>query len=222
MKFGGRGLWDRYIPTWGPSAGGSRAGGIWGHLPTVAHGAGSPGWYGASLHVGVQHPDMVCDTGVLLLRTSVGGYQGHEDQHRAPHPPSPVVPRPFMLQEEARHTAIKNITSVLFGICYSARVTGYKYILQRASSPSALRGAGAGAGCGAVVVLAPGSRASRAIDALAPGSRASRHRCVTAASTGSVCQPDRLAQGQDMVSPQGPVPFSCLPRPQVLVLTLGG
>lgn len=127
-----------------------------------------------------------------------------------------------MLQEEARHTAIKNITSVLFGICYSARVTGYKYILQRASSPSALREVGAGAGCRAVVVLAPGSRASRAIDALAPGSRASRHRCVTAASTGSVCQPDRLAQGRDMVSPKGPVPFSCLPRPQVLLLTMGG
>lgn len=198
---------------------GQQGWGMWGHLPTVALGVGSPGCYGASLHVcctggsstltwwgDTRSPCCLCRVGARDMKT----------------PPSPGVPGPCTLQEEARHAAIKNITSVLFGICYSARVTGYKYILQRASSPSALRGGGAGAGCGADVVLAPGSRASRAIDALAPGSRASRHRCVTAASTGSVCQPDRLAQGQDTVSPQGPVPFSCLPRPQVLVLTLAG
>lgn len=46
------GLWDRCIPTWGPSAGGSRAGGCGDTPCTVALGVGSPGWYGASWHRG--------------------------------------------------------------------------------------------------------------------------------------------------------------------------
>lgn len=214
------------VPVLGGRPGSAR--GMRGPPHAVAPSVGNPGSRGAGLHAcgtggpapqpgGVIPGSSCCLCGVPGTWGPSGpsaSRHGHGQGGSEPAqgtPPSLGAPNPCVLQEEARHTTIKNITSVLFGICYSARVTGYKYILQRASSPSAMPGAGAGARAGC-----------RAGGVLAPGSRASRHRCVTAASVGSVCQPDRLAQGQGMVSPQGPVPSSCLPRPWVPAPTVGG
>lgn len=76
------------IPTWGPSAGGSRAGGMWGHTPTVALGVGSPRWYGASLLHWESSTLTWWDGTRVLLLPLWGGCQVHEDQARAPHQPS--------------------------------------------------------------------------------------------------------------------------------------
>lgn len=82
--------------------------------------------------------------------------------HPTPPPGLDRASAPCTLQGEARHTAIKNITSVLFGICYSARVTGYKYILQRASSPLSRGGLRGRAGPGGTGASRPPARAASA------------------------------------------------------------
>lgn len=103
-------------------------------------------WLACMLCLGSSTPTRWGDTGVLplpLWGRCQGQTQGpsRPSASRCGHGrggsepaqgtlPSLGAPGPCMLQEEARHTAIKNITSGLFGICYSVWVTGYKYILQ--------------------------------------------------------------------------------------------
>lgn len=108
-------------------------------------------------------------------------------------------PLPLARSKERRDTPLlKIITSVLFGICYSARVTGYKYILQRASSPPSRGGLRGHAGPGGTGASRPPARAASA-------SRTGSHRARDGGPT----------RTQEMSPAARPVPSSCFPTPKV-------
>ncbi|XP_051485983.1 uncharacterized protein LOC127389491 isoform X2 [Apus apus] len=169
-------------------------------------GTSTPSWWGSTGVLPLllwgecqgqgDHPDPRT-AGMATARISLS-----QPAHKALSPGAPSR----CLQEKVRHTTVKNITSVLFGICYSAWLTGYKYILQQISSPSALprgRGRGVGRGC-----AAPGSRASRPV-------RHGRQRR------------QRLPAGPSCTETRYGVPtrtpaFSCLSRPWVPAPAVGG
>lgn len=153
--------------------------------PTMSPNAGNPGGR-------VHAPSL----GWMLGSWGPPGWGGpvlHPSTPPGLHPAS----APGTLQGEARHTAIKNITSVLFGICYSARVTGYKYILQRASSPPSRGGLRGHAGPGGTGASRPPARAA---SASRTGSRRARDGGPT--------------RTQEMSPAARPVPLLLLPHTQ--------